>query len=113
MKLNLDDVKTTDDVRYFLDNPRELLEEFHRIIFFPQDLGKPVHSKVVEEGDWYTSYFDVYRMDMSDGVIYVGAGYDTGNTENQDDDEVSEYDEIFEVVPKEKVVVEYVPVSWI
>lgn len=108
--MNLDNVKTTDEVRYFLDNPGELLEEFHRIIFFPQDFGKRVHSEVVEVGDWYTSYFDVYRMEMSDGVIYVGAGYDTGNTENQDDDAISEYDTIYEVVPKEIKKIEYVAV---
>lgn len=97
--MSVENLKTTDDVRELLKNPDKLLEEFRRIIYYPMDYGERIHNEVSDVGDWYTSYFDVYRLDMEDEEIYIGASYMVGNTENQDSGEVMEYDELFEVLP--------------
>lgn len=105
--MSVENLKTTDDVRELLKNPDKLLDEFKRIVFYPMDYGERVHNEVSDVGDWYTSYFDVYRLDMEDREIYVGASYMVGNTENQDLEEVMEYDELFEVFPREVTEIVY------
>jgi len=111
MKLNLEQIKTVEDVRKILEQPTIILSEFDRIVDFPSSLGKLVQTKVHEPDDWYTPYTENYKLEMEDGIIYVAAWFMQGNTENQSYEEVMDYDEIYEVIPKEKVIVEYIPVS--
>lgn len=103
-------VETLVEFREAIKDEEKMLEEVMRAVDFADAYGKVIHTEILDVGDWYTTYFEVFEVEFPDGKALFGVEYMVGNTEAQDNDAVAEYDEIYEVEKKEVIKHEYVAV---